>query len=100
MSSKIVLRFDLSKTTFFSDEEKELLIKNLNNKLNKENILIITCEKSRSQHKNKGIAIEKFLEIITTALKVKKKRKVSKPNKKSIKKRLDKKANRRKNYDF
>jgi len=107
VSSKIVLRFDVKKSVVLSDEEKELLLKNLSKKLNREHILIVSCQESRSQHKNKEIAISKFLKTIANALKVKKLRKATKPSKKSIHKRLEKKAkhalkkaNRRKNYDY
>jgi len=91
VSSKIVLFFDLSKSEILSDEEKELLIVNLKSKLTKENILILNCDETRSQHKNKEIVIERFLEIIKRGLIVQKPRKATKPSKASIKKRLEKK---------
>lgn len=91
VSSKIELFFDLQNSTEFSEEEKELLIKNLSSKLTKENVLLLSCDESRSQHKNKEIVIKRFLEIITNGLKVPKKRKPSKPTKSSIQKRLEKK---------
>jgi len=51
----------------------------------------LNCDESRSQHKNKGIVIERFLQIIINGLKIPKKRKATKPSKSSIQKRLDKK---------
>ena len=92
VSSKIVLRFRLDKSDVLNEEQKELLLKSLQNKLNKENELIVTCSESRSQHKNKEIAIIKFLEIIKNGLKIRKKRKKTKPSKKANRKRLEKKA--------
>jgi len=53
--------------------------------------LLLTCDESRSQHKNKEIVIKRFVKIITNGLKVPKKRKPTKPSKSSIKKRLEKK---------
>ena len=91
VSSKIELFFDVQNSTEFTEEEKELLFKNLGSKLSKENILILTCDESRSQHKNKEIVIKRFIEVITKGLKIPKKRKPTKPSKSSIKKRLDKK---------
>jgi ribosome-associated protein len=91
VSSKIELIFDLQNSQEFNEAEKELLYKNLKTKLSKENLLILKCDESRSQHKNKEIVIKRFLEIITRAIVIPKKRKPSKPTKSSIQKRLDKK---------
>lgn len=91
VSSKVELIFDLLNSMEFSDEEKELLQKNLKTKLTKEVVLLLQCDKSRSQHKNKELVIKRFLEIITSGLKVPKKRKATKPSKSSIRKRLEKK---------
>jgi len=91
VSSKIELFFDVQNSAEFTEEEKELLFKNLSSKLSKENILILTCDESRSQHKNKEIVIKRFIEVITKGLKIPKKRKPTKPSKSSIKKRLEKK---------
>ena len=91
VSSKVELFFDLQNSNELSLVEKELLFKNLQSKLTKEGVLLLNCDESRSQHKNKGIVIERFLQIIINGLKVPKKRKATKPSKSSIQKRLDKK---------
>jgi len=61
VSSKIELFFDVENTSEFSDKEKRLLFKNLATRLTKENILLLTCDESRSQHKNQELAIQRFL---------------------------------------
>lgn len=91
VSSKIVLFFDVASSIVLSEDDRELLLKNLRSKLTKENILILTCDESRSQHKNKEIIIQRFLQLITNGLKVAKERKESKPSKASVKKRLENK---------
>jgi len=91
VSSKIELFFDVQNSIALSSEEKELLLLKLQNKLSKEAVLQLQCDESRSQHKNKEIVIKRFLELISNSLKVKKKRKKTKPTKSSIQKRLDKK---------
>jgi len=91
VSSKIELTFDLQNSESFTEEEKTLLIQKIKNKLTKENILLLQCDESRSQHKNKEIAIDRFLKIIADGLKIQKPRKATKPSKSSIHKRLDKK---------
>lgn len=89
VSSKVVLFFDVIRSEYLTDEEKEILYKNLLSKLTKDKLLILNCDENRSQHKNKEIVIGRFINIISNALKIPKKRKVTKPSKSSIKKRLE-----------
>lgn len=91
VSSKIILFFDIKNSKAFAEDELILLKKNLQSKLTKENILILSSEETRSQHKNKEIVLEKFKVIIKQALISPKKRKPTKPSKSSIKKRLENK---------
>ncbi|MGY8914305.1 MAG: alternative ribosome rescue aminoacyl-tRNA hydrolase ArfB, partial [Flavobacteriales bacterium] len=60
----------------------------IGNKLTKENVLILHSEESRSQHKNKELVIQKFLDLIRTALTVAKKRRKTKPKRSAVEKRL------------
>lgn len=103
VSSKIELTFDLENSIELTDEQKQLLLKKLETRLTKENVLILFCDERRSQHKNKEIVIKRFLEIIKNGLKKPKKRKKTKPSNTSIQKRLtskkklsEKKTNRQK----
>jgi ribosome-associated protein len=91
VSSKVELSWDVANTEIFSEEEIQLLLKNLKTRLTKENILILTSGETRSQHKNKEIVIEKFLELIKEGLKKPKTRKKTKPSKAAKQKRLQEK---------
>ena len=102
VSSKIELTFYMLDSVVLNNEQKELLSENLKTRLTKEGLLILQCDESRSQHKNKTIAIQRFLEIINKGLIVPKKRIPTKTPKAVVKKRLDskrktaeKKANRK-----
>lgn len=88
-SSKIELTFDLENSNSLSDEEKILLKAKLSSKLTNENVLILFCEETRSQHRNKDLAIKRFLALIKTNLIRPKRRKKTKPSKGAIKKRLE-----------
>ena len=103
VSSKIELLFDLRNSLVLEEEQKELICKNLRNKLTKEGLLILQCQESRSQHRNKDIVIHRFLDLLKTALEVPKSRKKTKIPKSVKEKRLqnkrnasEKKANRKK----
>ena len=83
-SSKIELTFNLENSEALSDNEKELLKRKLSSKLTKENVLILFCEETRSQHKNKELAIKRFLSLIKLNLIKPKKRRPTKPSRTSI----------------
>lgn len=102
VSSKIELHFDLVSSNSFSDDEKQLLLKTLSNRLTKDNRLVLQCDETRSQHKNKELVIKRFLDLIKEGLIVPKKRKPTKVSKTIIRKRKEskrkqsqKKANRK-----
>lgn len=91
VSSKIELTFDLQKSDSLSEREKELVLKNLASRFTKEQVLILFCDENRSQHRNKEIAVKRFLKIISEALIVQKKRRPTKPSFSSIKKQAENK---------
>mgnify|MGYP000427149779 CR=1 FL=1 len=93
VSSKIELAFNLSESEALKDEEKDRLMTKLSHRLTKENVLILQCDESRSQHKNKELVIKRFLEIIKKGLIVPKKRVPTKIPKSVIRKRLKNKHN-------
>ncbi len=91
VSSKIELSFNLDTSCALSVKEKELLKTKLASKLTKENMLILFCEETRSQHKNKDLAIKRFLSIIKTNLIRPKIRRATKPSKASKNRKLENK---------
>ena|SRR5690606_40805536 len=102
VASKVELIFDLEASNGLSEDEKNLLKQNLNNRLTKENVLLLQCEESRSQHKNKILVVERFFKLIEESLIVPKERIPTKTPRSVIRKRLkakrktsDKKMNRR-----
>ncbi len=86
-SSKIELTFDLENSQSLSVNEKTLLKEKLASKLTKENRLILFCEETRSQHKNKEIVIKRFFALLKENLKKPKIRKATKPTKSSVRKK-------------
>ena len=88
VSTKIELSFDVENSRAISKTEKERIYRNLANRLTKENVLILHSDETRSQHRNKDIAIKRFVEILRGALRVPKKRRKTKPKRSAIEKRL------------
>ena len=88
-SSKIELTFDLENSLSLSENEKELLKAKLSSKLTKENVLILFCEETRSQHRNKDIAIKRFLGVLKANLIRPKRRRITKPSKGAMTRRVE-----------
>ena len=88
-SSKVELTFYLENSLSLSEKEKELLKIKLVSKLTKENVLILFCEETRSQHRNKEISIKRFLALLKTNLIRPKKRRMTKPSKGALRKRVE-----------
>lgn len=89
VNTKIELRFHIPNSTLLSEEEKEILLHKLKNKINKDGQLIIVSQEDRSQFKNKETAIEKFIKLLKEALTPVKKRRATRPTRTSKKRRLE-----------
>jgi ribosome-associated protein len=88
VSSKVELMFDITNSAGLSEVEKNRLKLKLSSKLTKDDILVLQCDETRSQHKNKELVIKRFFDLTKKALIVQKRRKKSKPTRSSIEKRL------------
>ena len=91
VSSKVELRFDVMHSAVLSEEEKEILLIRLRNKINSEGFLILVSQSERSQLKNKGKVIDKFCLLVENALTPVKKRKPVRKSVASKEKRLEEK---------
>ena len=88
VSSKVELSFQIAASDGLTERQKKRLLLKLGNKLSKESVLILQCDESRSQHKNKDLVIKRFFKLLEKSLIVPKARKKSKPTRSSIEKRL------------
>jgi ribosome-associated protein len=91
VSSKIELCFDINNSVLLNDDEKNILLEKLKNKIDKKGILRIVSQKERSQLLNKFDTIKKFYIIIEKAFRKEKKRHKSNPTKISKEERLSSK---------
>jgi len=94
VETKVTLRFDIQNSNFLSDEQKQKILIELKNQINKNFELILHQETDRSQLKNKQKIIKKFDALINDTLKEKKKRKPSKIPKGVKQKRVENKKHR------
>ena len=91
VSTKVELDFDVINSALLTEEQKQIILSKLQNKISKEGVLQIISQTERNQLGNKEIVIKKFYELITKAFLVKKKRRPTKPSKGSKERRLESK---------
>ncbi len=91
VETKVELWFNITDSQKLTGEERDVLLKKLANKLDKEQILHLQEQTDRTQLKNKELLKEKFYKIILSALKVPKPRKATKISKGVKARRLDNK---------
>ncbi|HPG40573.1 MAG TPA: alternative ribosome rescue aminoacyl-tRNA hydrolase ArfB [bacterium] len=94
VSSKITLSFDVRKSAGLTEEQKALIMQRLASRINKEGILQLSVQDSRSQFTNKNVAILRFTELLAGALQTRKKRRPTRPSMAAKVKRLEAKKQR------
>jgi ribosome-associated protein len=93
VASRVELYFDIVNSEGLGDEEKEVLITKLGNRISKDHILFLSSQDSRSQHKNKETVIKAFSNLLSSSFIKPKKRKPTKPTRSSILKKSQNKQN-------
>src|ERR1700688_2955516 len=83
--------FHIGSSSFFSAEQKEILIHKLSNKINADGYLLVKSQVHRSQLANKEEVVEKINQQLAAALKKQKKRIATKPSKSAVEKRIESK---------
>ena len=103
VETKIELLFDVTNSTILTDEQKEQVMNALKNRINKNGILVLSSQASRSQLLNRNKVIKKFERLLEQVFAPKAKRKgptalVANPRKRLKQKRQhsEKKQNRKK----
>lgn len=88
VSTKVELDFDVVNSNLLTEEQKEIILNKLRNKISKEGVLQVVSQTERNQLGNKEIAIKKFYEMMNKCFIVQKKRRPTKPSRSSKEKRL------------
>lgn len=92
--SKVDVRWDLENSHAVSESQKVRLRDKLATRLNKEGVLVLSCDEYRYRARNIEESQKRLKEILTQAMKVPKPRKKTKPSKSAVKKRLEGKKQR------
>ena len=68
VSSKVTLAFDIARSTALSEDQKRKLMGRLATRVNKEGILQIVSQRTRSQELNRADALTRFADLLQRAL--------------------------------
>jgi ribosome-associated protein len=76
----VELLFDVQQSPNLNGTQKQRILSSLKSRIGKDGILRMVVDKSRSQRRNREIAIERLTAILRAALKSRKKRLPTKPS--------------------
>jgi ribosome-associated protein len=68
VSTKVTLWFDVRASASLSDEQKQKIIARLGPRINKDGVLQIASQRTRSQDLNRADAVERFADLLRRAL--------------------------------
>ncbi|MDO6803683.1 alternative ribosome rescue aminoacyl-tRNA hydrolase ArfB [Wenyingzhuangia sp. 1_MG-2023] len=91
VSSRIEVFFNINNSEALNLREKEIILLKLKNRINKEQILSLSCEETRSQHRNKDLVTERLITLLKANLIRPKIRRATKPTKASVKRKSENK---------
>lgn len=101
--TRVSIVFNINESSIFSENQKEIILMKLGSRIDSNGNIQIDAEDTRSQLKNKEIACKRLIQLLNESLIIPKTRKVTKPNKAAILKRLKSKkinAEKKKNRGF
>ena len=91
VETAVIGTFHIEGSSFFSDEQKQLLKEKLSNRINADGFLLVKSQTHRSQLANKQEVIKKMNELVFKALQKKKPRIATKTSKAAKERRLESK---------
>jgi ribosome-associated protein len=94
VNTKVEIHFNIQLSSGLSASEKELICKNLKNRINSAGEIVVKSQSERTQLSNRKKAFEKMFLLISSGLIIKPERKPTSPSKRSRAQRLDEKKKR------
>jgi ribosome-associated protein len=88
LETRVELLFNLSNSPSIPEHLRQRIVENLSAKLDGSGVLRVVVQDSRSQWKNKQLALERFVALLKSGLHVRKKRISTKPSKSARETRL------------
>jgi len=94
VSSRVTLRFDVGHSGSLNEEQRTRIQRRLATRINKDGVLQVTSQRTRSQDLNRADVIERFSELLRAALREDKPRVKTRATRSSKEERLKEKRKR------
>ena len=94
VSSAVQLRFDLSRSRSLPEEVRERLARLAGRRLTRDDVIVITAQRYRTQERNRQDALDRLVALIRRAAVPPTRRRPTKPSVAATERRLDAKARR------
>jgi ribosome-associated protein len=94
VSSRVTLTFDVHASSALSADQKLTLLEKLSGRINKEGVLRVISQRTRSQDLNRSDTIDRFSELLREALTPQRKRVKTRVPRKAHAKRVEEKKKR------
>lgn len=92
--TQVTLLFDVAHSPSLDESSRARLLAKLDKRLDQNGVLHLSVQEYRSQHQNRSLAIARFQKLLADALKVRKKRRPTRPIRAAIERRLAAKKQR------
>ncbi|MBW3566194.1 MAG: aminoacyl-tRNA hydrolase [Acidobacteria bacterium] len=94
VETRVTVSFDVGASELFTSEEKEQIRRRLRTRITRDDVLQVTSQQYRTQHRNREDAIEKLNELLTSALVRRPRRKPTRVPRAARERRLEEKKKR------
>ncbi len=94
VATAVQLRFDVAGSPSLPEDVRQRLVARVGSRLTNQGVLIIQARGFRTQERNRQDAVDRLVEIIRGAAAPPKKRRKTRPSKRSMQRRLDTKRRR------
>jgi len=94
VSTRVDLIFDIVSSGSMNEEQKGVILSTLRTRIDRGGVLRLTVQESRSQMRNRELALERFALLLREALRPRKRRKKTKPTTTSRRARIASKTRR------
>lgn len=89
--TRVELLFDVANSPSLNEEQRARLLERLVHRIDKEGVLHLVSEESRSQRLNREVVIERFVSLLQTALRPHRRRRPTRPSQAAREQRLEQK---------
>ncbi len=92
--SRVELEWDVGASAGLAPDQKTRLLSALPGRIDARGVLHIACQETRSQHRNRAMALDRLQALAAAALRVRRARRPSRPSASARERRLREKARR------